>query len=212
MKTIFLSLIFLLISDYALANPIQFIPQTISFKDSLFNGNLPCIKNKEFSKLNKQIRSDILKDVDGVRIEFDSTALFQNDYYLTLQVHKEIQGGRSYSREQYFVIDLKQKKILNLLDILNRYDIAPSEIENQILKQLKAAHEAELSHEGFEYFEDYLLSGLASFYNEYPEFINLTKDSNFYLNNNILGISFDLGVASYAFEFKIAQGRVEAIF
>ena len=192
-------------SNDALAIPIQFIPQTISSKDNFLNGNIPCIKNNEFSKINEQIRSDILKDSDGARIEFDSTILFQNDDYLTLQVHKEIQGGRSYSREQYFVIDLKQKKILNLLDILNRYDISPSEIENQISKQLKAAQEAESSHEGFEYFEDYLLSGLASFYNEYPEFINLTKDSQFYLNNNILGISFDLGIASYAFEFNIHQ-------
>lgn len=154
------------------------------------------------------MHSELFKDYDETRIEFFSEVLYQNEDYLTLKVHKEIQGGRSYSREQYFVIDLKQKKILNLLDILNRYDISASEIENQISKQLRVAFKADLSDESF---EDFQLSGLANFYHKYPEIININDQTSFYLNKDILGISFDIGVASYAFEFKVARGSVKAI-
>ena len=150
--------------------------------------------------MNKQIRSELFKDNDGIRIEFSSEILFHNKEYLTLQVHKEIQGGRSYSREQYFVIDLNQKKILNLLDVLHRYDISTLDIENKISQQLKTAFNAELSDESF---EDFQLISIATFYNEYPEIIKLDKETSFYLKHNILGISYDIGVASYAFEFDI---------
>lgn len=209
MKSIFIILIiFLNCFSLSFASPIQFKPKTISSQDNLLSGKIPYIKNKEFKQINTQIYSALLKDYDGARIEYSSEILFQNQNYLTFKVHKEIQGGRSYSREQYFVIDLKQKKILNLFEVLSRYNISVIKIENQIAKQLKAAHKANLSNESF---EDFQLSGLAYFHNEYPEIINLNNQTSFYLNKDILGISFDIGVASYAFEFKVARGSVKAI-
>ncbi|ALH94443.1 hypothetical protein [Acinetobacter equi] len=209
MKNIFFILIiFFNCLSVSLASPIHFNPKTILSKDKLLTGNIPYIKNKEFKLLNKQIHSELFKDYDETRIEFFSEILYQDEDYLTLKVHKEIQGGRSYSREQYFVIDLKQKKILNLFEILDHYDISASEIENQISKQLKTINETELSNESFENFQ---LTELAYFYNEHPEIIILNDKTSFYLNNNILGISFDIGVASYAFEFKVAHESLKAI-
>lgn len=111
MKSIFIILIiFLNCFSLSFASPIQFKPKTISSPDNLLSGKIPYIKNKEFKQINTQIYSALLKDYDGARIEYSSEILFQNQNYLTFKVHKEIQGGRSYSREQYFVIDLKQKK------------------------------------------------------------------------------------------------------
>ena len=136
MKNIYLSSILIFSSSFIHAETITFKTQAIQKSKNPFTGNIPYIQGKGFEQINRQIKRVILKD-DGTPIEFESDELYQDDNYLSIRVNQEISGGRTYYRSKYFVIDLKNKKIMTLDQIIKKYQLSTTDISRQIGKELE---------------------------------------------------------------------------
>lgn len=196
-----MSLVILLLSCVASAETIIFKTQKIPSKYTNFSGTIPFIQGKGFEKINQQIKHELLAD-DATRIDFSSESLYQDQNYLSIQIHLEIEGGRSYYREKYYVIDLKNKQFVTLPQILKKYQLSASQISNEIAKQLDPCVEEQKSA----ITENCDSADLQYLYRDYAEdrkIIDLKKADGFYLNKDILGISFDTGPFSVPFEYNI---------
>ncbi len=186
---------------------ITFKTQSIHKSKNPFTGNIPYIQGKGFNQVNQQIKKQLLTD-DGTPIDFDSEKLYQDQNYLTTHTHLEIQGGRSYYREKYYVIDLKTKKILTLNQILKKHHFSAKQITDQIAQQINPCVDNTVTvtdeiceSADMEYFYQY--------YTEDRNFIELKNASGFYLKKNILGISFDAGPFSVPFEFNLKTKKIQ---
>lgn len=166
----------------------------------LLSGQYPFIKNKGFSSVNKKIRNDLL--INEAKINLNPQILYQDEDYLTLHIFMEIEGGRSYSRDKYYVIDVQNKKTLNVTEILNRFNLNQENIQKYISQQLDFCLDQEILTYP-EYCEDFPLEKLLDSYQLNPNIIHLDHDSSFYIKDHYLGISYDYGVASYAFEINL---------
>ena len=166
-------------------------------------GNIPYIPGKGFEQLNQRIKQELLVD-DGIAIDFDSEKLYQDQNYLSTHTHLEIQGGRSYYREKYYVIDLKIKKILTLDQILEKYQLSAKQITDQIAQQINPCVESTTTVTD-EICESADMEYFFRYYAEDRNFIELKNADGFYLKKDILGISFDAGPFSVPFEFNIPK-------
>lgn len=202
-----LSLATLLLSSVASAETITLKTQAISPKYANFSGDIPFIQGKGFEKINQQIRQELLAD-ETSRIDFSSESLYQDQDYLSVRIHLEVEGGRSYYREKYYVIDLKNKQFVTLPQILKKYQLSASQISSEIAKQLDPCIEQQKSAIA----ENCDSADLQYLYRDYEEdrkIIDLKKADGFYLNKDILGISFDAGPFSVPFEYNIKTKQLE---
>lgn len=113
MLKLHITLFLILLAPMSIAENIHFKIQAIQKSNNPSTGNIPYIQGKGFTQINQQIKKELLAD-DTTRIDFSSEKLYQDKNYLTTHTHLEIEAGRSYVREKYYVIDLKTKKILTL--------------------------------------------------------------------------------------------------
>ncbi|WP_353169513.1 hypothetical protein [Acinetobacter sp.] len=202
-----LSLATLLLSSVASAETITLKTQAISPKYANFSGDIPFIQGKGFEKINQQIRQELLAD-ETSRIDFSSEPLYQDQDYLSVHIHLEVEGGRSYYREKYYVIDLKNKQFVTLPQILKKYQLSASQISSEIAKQLDPCIEQQKSAIA----ENCDSADLQYLYRDYAEdrkIIDLKKADGFYLNKDILGISFDAGPFSVPFEYNIKTKQLD---
>ena len=190
-------------SAYLHAETVTFTTQAIQKSNSPFTGNIPYIQGKGFEQVNQRIKKELLAD-DGTAIDFDSEKLYQDQNYLSTQTHLEIQGGRSYYREKYYVIDLKTKKILTLDQILEKYQLSAKQITDQIAQQINPCVESTATVTD-EICESADMEYFFRYYAEDRNFIQLKNVDGFYLKKDILGISFDAGPFSVPFEFNIPR-------
>jgi hypothetical protein len=201
---LFLSI--LLLSCVASAETITFKTQAISPKYANFSGDIPFIQGKGFEKINQQIKHELLAD-DATRIDFSSGKIYQDQNYLSIQIHLEIEGGRSYYRDKYYLIDLKNKQFLTLSQILKEYQLSASQISNEIAKQLDPC----ITQQSSTVSTGCGSADLQYLYRAYAEdrnMIDLNKANGFYLKKDILGISFDAGPFSVPFEYHIKTKQV----
>lgn len=201
---LFLSI--LLLSSIASADKITFKTQTIPQKYTNFSGDIPFIQGNGFEKINQKIQEELLTD-QTTSIEFSSEQIYQDQDYLSIHTHLEIEGGQSYYRDKYNVIDLKNKKIAILAQILKKYHLSSDQISNEIAKQLDPCIEQQASTVS----TDCDSADLQYLYRAYAEdrkIIDLKKASGFYLKKDILGISFDAGAFSVPFEFNMKTKQV----
>ena len=202
-----LSLSIQLLSCVASAETITFKTQTIPSKYTNFSGTIPFIQGKDFEKINQQIQQELLAD-ETSRIDFSSEQVYQDHDYLSIHIHLEIEGGRSYYREKYYVIDLKKKQFVTLPQILKKYQLSASQISSEIAKQLDPCIEQQKSAIA----ENCDSADLQYLYRDYAEdrkIIDLKKADGFYLNKDILGISFDAGPFSVPFEYNIKTKQLD---
>lgn len=204
-----LSLSILLLSCVASAETITFKTLTIPPQYTNFSGNIPFIQGKGFEKINQQIKHELLAD-DATRIDFSSGKIYQDQNYLSVYTHLEIEGGRSYYREKYYVIDLKNKQFATLSQILQKYQLSAAQISNEIAQQLDPCIEnktATLSKTSNDC-DSADLQYLYRYYAEDRNFIALKNANGFYLKKDILGISFDAGAYSIPFEYNLKTKQV----
>lgn len=200
-------LLLLCFSSNLYAETITFKIQPIQKSQNPFTGNIPYIQGKGFEQVNRQIRQQILAD-DGTPIDFDSEKLYQDQHYLTTHTHLEIQGGRSYYREKYYVIDLKTKKIVTLNQILKKYQLSAHELSKQIAQQLNPCIGDSVISKP-ELCESAEMEYILQNYSLDRNSIDLKNADGFYLKKNILGISFDTGVYSVPFEFNLKTKQIQ---
>lgn len=196
-----------LLSCVASAETITFKTQTIPSKYTNFSGTIPFIQGKDFEKINQQIQQELLAD-ETSRIDFNSEQVYQDHDYLSIHIHLEIEGSRSYYREKYYVIDLKKKQFVTLPQILKKYQLSASQISSEIAKQLDPCIEQQKSAIA----ENCDSADLQYLYRDYAEdrkIIDLKKADGFYLNKDILGISFDAGPFSVPFEYNIKTKQLD---
>lgn len=188
------------------AETMTFTTQHLPNKYSSFTGNIPLIQGHGFEQINRQIEKELLKD-DGTPIEFESDKIYQDHDYLSIRVNQEISGGRTYYRTRYFVIDLKNKKLMTLDQILNKNQLSATEISRQIGEELKPCivQKAPITEECNSADMQYLYRDYA----EDPHTIELKNTSGFYLKKNILGISFDAGPFSIPFEYDLKSHKTQ---
>ncbi|MCU4537800.1 hypothetical protein KTI96_11560 [Acinetobacter bereziniae] len=202
-----MSLATLLLSCVASAETITFKTQTIPSKYTNFSGTIPFIQGKGVEKINQQIQQELLAD-ETSRIDFSSEQIYQGHDYLSIHIHLEFEGGRSYYREKYYVIDLKKKQFVTLPQILKKYQLSASQISSEIAKQLDPCIEQQKSAIA----ENCDSADLQYLYRDYAEdrkIIDLKKADGFYLNKDILGISFDAGPFSVPFEYNIKTKQLD---
>ena len=207
MLKLHITLFLILFAPMSFAENIHFKTQAIQNSKNPFTGNIPYIQGKGFTQINQQIKKELLAD-DGTRIDFSSEKLYQDKNYLTTHTHLEIEGGRSYVREKYYVIDLKTKKILTLNQILKRYKLSAQDISKQIAQQIAPCVEGKLTVSSEEC-EDATMQYLYQYYAEDQNFIDLKNADGFYLKKDILGISFDAGVYSVPFEYSLKTHSIK---
>lgn len=189
------------------AETITFKTQPIQKSKNLFTGNIPYIQGKGFEQVNRQIKQQLLV-ADGTPIDFDSEKLYQDQNYLTIHTHLEIQGGRSYYREKYDVIDLKTKKIVTLNQILKKYQLSAKQLSTQIAQQINPCIDDSVINKP-KLCES---ADMEFFFRDYAEdknFIDLKNADGFYLKKNILGISFDAGAYPVPFEFNLKTKQIQ---
>lgn len=189
------------------AETITFKTQPILKSKNPFTGNIPYIQGKGFDQVNQQIKKQLLAD-DGTPIDFDSEKLYQDQHYLSIHTHLEIQGGRSYYREKYYVIDLKTKKIVTLEQILKKYHLSARQITDQIAQQINPCIDDSVTATA-EICESADMEFFYRYYAEDRNFIELKNADGFYLKKDILGISFDAGVYSVPFEFNLKTRQIQ---
>jgi hypothetical protein len=106
------------------------------------------------------------------------------------------------------VIDLKKKQFVTLPQILKKYQLSASQISSDIAKQLDPCIEQQKSAIA----ENCDSADLQYLYRDYAEdrkIIDLKKADGFYLNKDILGISFDAGPFSVPFEYNIKTKQLD---
>jgi len=118
MKKIFLMTLCLSSNLYAETSIFQTIP--IPSKYTNFSGNIPYINGIGFEEINQIMSDTLLADYDS-RISFSTERVYQDNQYLSIHIHLEIEGGRSYYRERYYVIDLKNKELVLLNQMLKKW-------------------------------------------------------------------------------------------
>jgi hypothetical protein len=207
MKKNLIVLVLIFFTSFSHAEIVTFKAQPIQNSKSPFTGNIPYIQGKGFDQVNHQMKKQLLVN-DGTPIDFDSEKLYQDQHYLTIQTHLDIQGGRSYSHEKYFVIDLKSKKILSLNQILKRQKLSADELSKQIAQQISPCLD-DRSANKLDLCESTDMQYLFRNYAENNNFIHLKNAASFYLKKNILGISFDAGAYSVPFEFNLKTKQIQ---
>lgn len=211
-KFLIISLILLNLTQTLWATPILVQTLPTPRDKPQFSGHLPFIPNTAFEKINTQMQRDLLTEED-IPIEFSSALIYQSKDALSIHVHLEISGGRSYSRERYYVIDRHQHNIIQLQDILKKYHLSAPKIEQQIAHQLSTClnKNTQSTHtaEGSSYFEDASLEYLLEDFKTDQNRVQLSRANGFYLKQNIVGISFDSGPYSVAFEYNLITHRIE---
>lgn len=200
---LFAQLLFLSLLQTTYAETFTFKTRTIQKSKNPFTGNIPYIQGKGFEQINRQIKKELLAD-DGTPIYFDSEKLYQDQNYLSIHTHLEIQGGRSYYCEKYYVIDLKTKKIINLNQILKKHHFSAKQITDQIAQQVNPCVDDTITSTA-EICESADMEYFFQYYAEDRNFIELKNADGFYLKKDILGISFDAGPFSIPFEFEISK-------
>lgn len=125
-------LLTLLISTNLYAESI-FTTHSVPKKFSSFTGNIPYIQGKDFEKINQQIQQQLLQD-EGVPIDFESDKIYQDHDYLSIRVNQEILGGRTYYRSRYFVIDLKNKKLMTLDQVIKNISFQQQIFHDKLVK------------------------------------------------------------------------------
>lgn len=210
-KFLMLSLILLNLTQTVWAMPI--LVQTIPTPQNKpqFSGDLPYISNLAFEKINANIQRDLITE-DDTPIEFSSALIYQNKDALSIHVHLEISGGRSYSREKYYVIDLHQHRIMQLKDMLKKYHLSAQKIEQEIAQQLSPClnpPNSTQTSEDSSYCEDLTLEYLLKDFKSDKNTVQLSKANGFYLKHNLVGISFDSGPYSVTFEYNLKTHRIE---
>ncbi|WP_173912339.1 hypothetical protein [Acinetobacter sp. Marseille-Q1618] len=200
-------IIFSLYIPFSHAETIIYQTHSIPTKYNLFSGNIPYIQGKDFDQVNQQIKQQLLADED-TPINFSSEKIYQNQNYLSIHTHLEIEGGRSYYREKYFVVDLKTKKLSTLKQILKKYQLSEKMITARIAEQIRPCINDLIIHKP-ELCESIDMQYLFKYYAEDQNFIHLKNADSFYLKKNILGISFDAGAYSVAFEYNLKTGKIQ---
>ncbi|AWL28012.1 hypothetical protein A7P53_06280 [Acinetobacter defluvii] len=199
MKNIILLTLLVSVNLYA---EVTFSTYPIPKKFSSFSGNIPMLKGKGFHEINKQIQKQLLIN-DNTPIEFSAEKIYQDHEHLSIQVHQEISGGRIYYRDKYYVIDLKDKKLMTLDQVLKKYQLSATTISKQIAEELEPCitSEAQLNEECSSGDREFLYRDFA----EDRHRVDLKNADSFYLKKNILGISFDAGGFSVPFEFGLEK-------
>ncbi|RZG72828.1 hypothetical protein [Acinetobacter sp. WCHAc060025] len=203
MKNIILLTLLISTNLYAVS---IFTTHSVPKKFSSFTGNIPYIQSKDFEKINQQIQQQLLQD-EGVPIDFESDKIYQDHDYLSIRVNQEISGGRTYYRSRYFVIDLKNKKLMTLDQVIKKYELSATNISRQIGEELEPCilPKTPITEECNSADMQYLYRDYA----EDPHTIDLKNADGFYLKKNILGISFDAGVYSVPFEFDLKTKKIQ---
>ena len=148
---------------------------------------------------------------DATRIDFSSGKIYQDQNYLSVYTHLEIEGGQSYYREKYYVIDLENRQFVTLPQILQKYQLSAAQISNEIAQQLDPC----IENKNRNAFLKRLMTAIAQICNTYTDhydedrnFIALKNANGFYLKKDILGISFDAGAYSIPFEYNLKTKQV----
>ena len=195
-----------LVSSFA--QDVQFITTPLQAKNpEKVSGTLPFIQGKGFEKYNQNIHQEIAKKFDQPDwwISMEAKKIYQDANYLSYEMNYDISDFTTRHKSFHYTIDLKNKKNITLMQYLKHQHLSVEKIQNALIKFVKYCDQNTID----ETCADPTLNNVSWGIDDYDFIFDLSKNPNFYLKKDIIGIGFEGSKYTYAFEYNLKTHQVQ---
>lgn len=192
----------------SIAHDIQFktIPLHAKHPDKV-SGTLPFIQGKGFEKYNQNIHQEISKKFDQPDwwVRMDATKIYQDTNYLSYEMNYDISDLTTRNKSFYYTIDLKTKRNISLMQYLAHHQLSVQKIQNALIQFIQYCDRNTTD----DVCNDPPLMNVGSDIDDANFIFDLSKNPDFYLKKNIIGIAFEGSKYTYAFEYDLKTNTVQ---